>query len=137
MMTIRFANVDYKKLREELIQLPGLKERVQKVVDVVMPSGLFKSPDTVAFAVETMLAKFLMADKYEPDHKFAGKITLVRAQQGSGREEELGNDYGVAAVSDEHQIFVVGGDHDSFVQGESSSKTVEIINQAITETNNN
>ncbi|GMR51168.1 hypothetical protein PMAYCL1PPCAC_21363, partial [Pristionchus mayeri] len=131
MMTIRFANVDYKKFRDELIALPSFKARIQKVVDIVMPSGLFKNPNTVAVAVESMHSKFLMADKYKPEGKFAGKTYLVRAQKGAGHEEELGQDYGVAAVSDDSQVFVVDGDHDTFVQGEPSVKTVAIINELV------
>ncbi|GMT36007.1 hypothetical protein PFISCL1PPCAC_27304 [Pristionchus fissidentatus] len=132
-MTLRFANVDYKKFRVELLQQPGFKARVQKVVDTVMQTGLFKSSATVAFACEAMHSKFLMADKYKPDGKFAGKITLIRAEQGAAREEDVGQDYGVSAVSDDHQVFVVEGDHDTFVQGRTSAKTVEIINQLIEE----
>lgn len=36
-----------------------------QVVDTVMTTGLFKSPETIAFACEAMRSKFLMADKYE------------------------------------------------------------------------
>ncbi|CAI2347157.1 unnamed protein product [Caenorhabditis sp. 36 PRJEB53466] len=130
-MTLRFANVDYKKFRVELLQQPGFKARVQKVVDTVMTTGLFKSPETVAFACEAMHAKFLMADKYKPERKFNGHITLIRAEQGAAREEDVGRDYGISQVSDESNVFVVEGDHDTFVQGKSSAKTVSIINELI------
>lgn len=30
-----------------------------------MTTGLFKSPETIAFACEAMRSKFLMADKYK------------------------------------------------------------------------
>ncbi|WKY15735.1 hypothetical protein Q1695_000877 [Nippostrongylus brasiliensis] len=133
-MTLRFANVDYKKFRVELLQQPGFKARIQKVVDTVMTTGLFKSPETIAFACEAMRSKFLMADKYKPDHKFAGEITLVRAEQGAAREEDVGTDYGISQVSDESKVYVVEGDHDTFVQGKSSAKTVAIINELIMET---
>lgn len=62
-MTLRFANVDYKKFRVEMLQLSGFKERIQKVVDTTMKTGFFKSADTVAFACEAMRHKFLMADQ--------------------------------------------------------------------------
>ncbi|VDP18356.1 unnamed protein product [Heligmosomoides polygyrus] len=133
-MTLRFANVDYKKFRVELLQQPGFKARIQKVVDTVMTTGLFKSPETIAFACEAMRSKFLMADKYKPEHKFVGEITLVRAEQGAAREEDVGTDYGISQVSDESKVYVVEGDHDTFVQGKSSAKTVAIINELILET---
>lgn len=130
-MTLRFANVDYKKFRVELLQQSGFKARVQKVVDTVMTTGLFKSPETVAFACEAMHSKFLMADKYKPERRFNGLITLIRAEQGAAREEDVGQDYGISQVSDESKVYVVEGDHDTFVQGKSSSKTVAIINNLI------
>uniref|UniRef100_A0AC35TUX3 Carrier domain-containing protein n=1 Tax=Rhabditophanes sp. KR3021 TaxID=114890 RepID=A0AC35TUX3_9BILA len=132
-MTLRFANVDYKKFRVELLQLPGFKARMQKVVETVMTTGLFKNPDTIQFACEAMRSKFLMADKYKPERKFAGLITLIRAEQGAAREEDVGQDYGISQVSDESKVFVVEGDHDTFVQGKTSVKTVEIINNLVTE----
>uniref|UniRef100_A0A0N4ZTR7 Fatty acid synthase n=1 Tax=Parastrongyloides trichosuri TaxID=131310 RepID=A0A0N4ZTR7_PARTI len=136
-LTFRFANVDYKKYRMELLQLPSFKARIQKVVDTVMTTGLFKSPETIQFACEAMHAKFLMADKYKPSRKFNGHITLIRAEQGAAREEDVGADYGISQVSKDSQVFVVSGDHDTFVQGKNSIKTVELINNLVEESNKN
>ncbi|VDK49826.1 unnamed protein product [Gongylonema pulchrum] len=63
-------------------------------------------------------------------------ITLIRAEQGAAREEDVGSDYGISQVSDEHQVYIVEGDHDSFVQGKTSAKTVSIINDLIAESYN-
>uniref|UniRef100_A0A915D6Q3 Fatty acid synthase n=1 Tax=Ditylenchus dipsaci TaxID=166011 RepID=A0A915D6Q3_9BILA len=127
-MTLRFANVDYKKFRVEMLQLSGFKERVKKVVDTTMKTGFFKSADTVAFACEAMRSKFLMADKYKPQRMFKGHITLIRAEQGAAREEDVGRDYGISKVSETSQVCVVTGDHDSIVQGKRHADTVKIIN---------
>ncbi|KHN72457.1 Fatty acid synthase [Toxocara canis] len=132
-MTLRFANVDYKKFRVELLQQAGFKARVQKVVDTVMTTGLFKSADTIDFACCAMRSKFVMADKYKPERKFKGLITLIRAEQGAARDEDVGQDYGISQVSDESKVYIVEGDHDSFVQGKTSAKTVSIINELIAE----
>nr|AXS78290.1 fatty acid synthase [Anisakis simplex] len=132
-MTLRFANVDYKKFRVELLQQAGFKARVQKVVDTVMTTGLFKSAETIDFACCAMRSKFVMADKYKPERKFKGVITLIRAEQGAAREEDVGKDYGISQVSDESKVYIVEGDHDSFVQGKTSVKTVSIINELIGE----
>uniref|UniRef100_A0A913I721 Fatty acid synthase n=1 Tax=Strongyloides stercoralis TaxID=6248 RepID=A0A913I721_STRER len=130
-LTFRFANVDYKKYRIELLQLPSFKARVQKVVDTVMTTGLFKSPETIEFACKAMRSKFLMADKYRPIKKFNGHITLIKAEQGAAREEDVGSDYGISQVSIDSQVYVVEGDHDTFVQGKNSIKTSELINTLI------
>ncbi|VDK57147.1 unnamed protein product, partial [Cylicostephanus goldi] len=45
-----------------------------------------------------------------------------------------GHDYGISQVSDDSKVFVVEGDHDTFVQGKSSAKTVAIINELIKDT---
>uniref|UniRef100_A0A1I8BMW0 Fatty acid synthase n=1 Tax=Meloidogyne hapla TaxID=6305 RepID=A0A1I8BMW0_MELHA len=130
-MTLRFANVDYKKFRVELIQLSTFRERLQKVVDTVMNTGLFQMPDTVAFACEAMRFKFLMADKYKPTEKFKGHITLIRAEQGAAREEDVGKDYGISQVSESSNVYLVSGDHDSIVQGRKHVDTAAIINAII------
>jgi fatty acid synthase len=130
-MTLRFANVDYKKFRVEMLQLAGFKARVQKVVDTVMKTGFFKNAETVAYACEAMRAKFLMADKYKPQRKFKGHITLIRAEQGAAREDDVGRDYGISQVSDSSDVRTVAGDHDSIVQGKKAPDTIKIINEII------
>ncbi|KAK6765331.1 hypothetical protein RB195_025310 [Necator americanus] len=47
-------NVDYKKFRVELLQQLGFKARIQTVVDSVMTTDPFKSPETFAFACEAI-----------------------------------------------------------------------------------
>lgn len=37
--------------------------------------------------------------RYKPERKFKGHITLVRAEQGAAREEDVGKDYGVSQVN--------------------------------------
>uniref|UniRef100_A0A0N5ABV4 Fatty acid synthase n=1 Tax=Syphacia muris TaxID=451379 RepID=A0A0N5ABV4_9BILA len=133
-MTLRFANVDYKKFRVELLQQAGFSARVQKVVETVMTTGLFRSAETIEFACRAMRSKFVMADKYKPSRRFKGLLTLIRAEQGAAREEDVGQDYGISEVSDDSKVFIVEGDHDSIVQGKNSAKTVSLINELIAET---
>jgi len=42
--------------------------------------------------------------RYKPDKKFHGLITLIRAEQGAAREEDVGQDYGISQVSDESKV---------------------------------
>lgn len=81
----------------------------------------------------TLFTLFIYLFRYKPKSKFAGRITLLRAEQGAAREEDVGQDYGIGEVSDDPKVFVVEGDHDTFVQGKSSLKTVGIINKLILE----
>lgn len=37
--------------------------------------------------------------RYKPARKFKGLITLIRAEQGAAREEDVGRDYGLSAVT--------------------------------------
>ncbi|KAL3097970.1 hypothetical protein niasHT_027515 [Heterodera trifolii] len=130
-MTLRFANVDYKRFRVEMLQLPSFKERLQRVVDTVMGTGLFQRSDTIAFAVDAMRHKFVMADKYKPKETFKGHITLVRAEQGAAREEDVGKDYGIGQVAESITVHLVNGDHDSIVQGKKHIDTAAIINAVL------
>lgn len=36
--------------------------------------------------------------RYKPERKFKGLITLIRAEQGAAREEDVGSDYGISQV---------------------------------------
>ncbi|KAI6240983.1 CBR-FASN-1 protein [Aphelenchoides fujianensis] len=81
-MTLRFANVDYRDLNGDA-QLPTYKARINK------------APDRCV-RVRGDALEFLMADKYKPDKKFHGHITLVRAEHGAAREEDVGRDYGIS-----------------------------------------
>jgi fatty acid synthase len=62
--TLRFANIDYRKMRMELLSQPGWKARVACVVQHVMATGMFKSAETLIWACDALRAKFLCADKY-------------------------------------------------------------------------
>uniref|UniRef100_A0A914QBL6 Uncharacterized protein n=1 Tax=Panagrolaimus davidi TaxID=227884 RepID=A0A914QBL6_9BILA len=99
-----------------------------------MQTGFFKDAETVSFACDAMRRKFLMADKYKPQRMFKGHITLIRAEQGAAREEDVGHDYGISQVSESSDVRMVSGDHDSIVQGKKSPDTVKIINEIILNT---
>lgn len=36
--------------------------------------------------------------RYKPERKFKGLVTLIRAEQGAAREEDVGPDYGISQV---------------------------------------
>lgn len=118
-LTLRFAAIDYPKLRMELIAAPGWKARTTICVRHVMETGIFKSAETAEWTFDSLRSKFLCADRsalalsfyahlsptsyepscrYKPLHKFQGNCTLIRAEQGAAREEDVGKDYGLSSV---------------------------------------
>jgi len=131
--TMRIVPVDYEQLRKELLALPNYQARVNVVVQRVMASGLPVKSTDIAFAAESLCKKIAAADKYDPKKKFRGDITLIRAEIGTAREEDVGRDYHLHEVTD-HQVnvHVVSGDHDTFVQGKSSDTTASIITNILT-----
>jgi fatty acid synthase len=63
-LTVRFtANLDYRKMRMECMQAPGWKQRRDIAVRNIMQSNLFKSSETVEWACDALISKFLCADK--------------------------------------------------------------------------
>lgn len=42
--------------------------------------------------------------RYKPGRKFNGHITLIRAEQGAAREEDVGRDYGISQVSEDSDV---------------------------------
>ena len=79
---------------------------------------------------------------------FQGHITLIRAEQGAAREEDVGRDYGIGQVgemtkenghnkmdllkvAESSTVHLVSGDHDSIVQGRKHIDTAAIINAVI------
>jgi len=97
-----------------------------------MATGMFKSAETLIWACDALRAKFLCADKYTPQHKFNGNCTLIRAEQGAAREEDVGRDYGLSeSVTGRCDVHVVEGDHDTFVQGDTHLKTSQILQEIV------
>jgi fatty acid synthase len=125
---MRIVPVDYEQLRKELFALPNYRARANVVVQKVMSSGLPVKAADVEFAAESLCKKIAAADKYDPKKKFKGDITLIRAEIGTAREEDVGKDYHLHEVTDSQvHVHVVSGDHDTFVQGKSSDTTASII----------
>uniref|UniRef100_A0A914CJ02 Fatty acid synthase n=1 Tax=Acrobeloides nanus TaxID=290746 RepID=A0A914CJ02_9BILA len=132
-VAIRCANVNYKKFRNELMQMPDFQERVQKVVDVVMEMGLIRDPESIEFGCEALRAKFIIGDKYYPTRNFKGNVTLIRSSQPIaflGVNNTLGEDYGLSQVADKVDVHIVDGDHDSIVQGQAN-ETAALIRDVI------
>jgi fatty acid synthase len=128
-LTVRFAPIDYRRMRMEILQQPGWKQRMAIATKAMMDTGLFKSSETVEWACESLISKFLCADKYNPTYKFEGDVSLIRASWEAGaREEDVGRDYGLStSVTGRCDVHVVDGDHDAIVQGECYMTTSKLL----------
>uniref|UniRef100_A0A915IQV4 oleoyl-[acyl-carrier-protein] hydrolase n=1 Tax=Romanomermis culicivorax TaxID=13658 RepID=A0A915IQV4_ROMCU len=144
--TLRFApKTDYKQFRARLVGAQTFDQRVNLVVEHLMATGLFKAQDTIIIlrAVHKKAKCFdiylLIDDEsadletYEPQRKFDGNVTLIRAEVGSAKEEDVGRDYGLSEVTTGTvDVHVVPGDHDTFIHGPSAQITADIIGKALT-----
>jgi len=130
--TMRIVPVDYEQYRKELFALPNYRARLDTVVKKVLSSGLPVKAADVEFACDALVKRINAADKYDPKKKFHGDITLIRAEVGTAREEDVGRDYSLNEVTDgKVHVHVVNGDHDTFVQGRGSDTTASIISSVL------
>ncbi|KRX40198.1 Fatty acid synthase [Trichinella murrelli] len=128
----RFSQADYKLLRHQLITLPSWEERVSLVTEKIMEGGLFKDPEIVSFALNSLRQKFLAADRYSPTRTFRGDVTLVRSEDTIVRSEDIGNYYGLQeVVTGKVLLHIVEGDHYSFIHETGVDKTAAIITETI------
>lgn len=102
-VTMRYINIDYKRLREELLQLDSWKTRVNHAVNKLISNNnqLQNDRQVLEYAANALVDKFKAADKYRPQEKkqkFAGKVTLIRAENGALKTSEYGEDYGLKQV---------------------------------------
>uniref|UniRef100_A0A5S6QNC3 Fatty acid synthase n=1 Tax=Trichuris muris TaxID=70415 RepID=A0A5S6QNC3_TRIMR len=128
----RFAEIDYRALREQLVNLPSWEERVNLTKERLMEAGSFKDSESIEFGVNSLRQKFLVADRYKPTRKFQGDATLVKSSKAATRPEDVGNDYGLKEViSGNVFVHVVNGDHYSFIHEDGVEQTVSIVTDVL------
>lgn len=102
-VTMRYINIDYKRLRDELLQLDSWKTRVNHAVDKLISGSdqLKNDREILEYAANTLIQKFKAADKYRPKEKkgkYTEKVTLIRAEHGALKTAVYGDDYGLKQV---------------------------------------
>lgn len=97
------SNVEKKcfcfQLLEVLLPLKDLEARVNAAVDLITEIHTNINREALSFAATSFYHKLKAADKYIPDSKYHGNVTLMRAKSHNEYEEGLGRDYKLSEVS--------------------------------------
>ncbi|XP_037348616.1 fatty acid synthase [Talpa occidentalis] len=121
-------------VREALLQLRSLEERVAAAVDIIAQSHGGLDRRELSFAALSFYRKLRAADAYAPRATYHGNVTLLRAKTGGARGEGLGADYNLSQVCDGHvSVHVIEGDHRTLLEGSGLESILSIIHSSLAE----
>lgn len=131
---LQFTQIDYLKVKSELLKLTSWNERASHAADILMKTGKFKRQQEVVTAAEFFHKLLLASFLYAPTSKYNGRVTLVRALENTNASDKLGKDYGLEQVCrGTLKVHVVEGDHDTFILGSNADKCAKIINTVLSQ----
>ncbi|NWU85061.1 FAS synthase, partial [Onychorhynchus coronatus] len=130
----QFTGTEYNKLLEVLLPLKDLEARVNAAVDLITEIHTNINREALSFAATSFYHKLKAADKYIPDSKYHGNVTLMRAKSHNEYEEGLGRDYKLSEVCDgKVSVHVVEGDHRTLLEGVGVESIIGIIHSSLAE----
>ncbi|XP_007434239.1 fatty acid synthase [Python bivittatus] len=130
----QFSGMEYNKLLEILLPLPNLEARANTAADLITQNHKDISHEALTFAAVSFYHKLKAADKYVPECKYHGNVTLLKAKTHNEYGEGLGGDYKLSEVCD-GKVFVhaVEGDHRTVLEGEGVESIIGIIHSSLAE----
>uniref|UniRef100_A0A8C3MMS5 Fatty acid synthase n=1 Tax=Geospiza parvula TaxID=87175 RepID=A0A8C3MMS5_GEOPR len=130
----QFTGTEHNKLLEVLLPLKDLQARVNAAVDLITKIHTNINREALIFAATSFYHKLKAADKYIPDSKYHGNVTLMRAKSRNEYEEGLGRDYKLSEVCDgKVSVHVVEGDHRTLLEGDGVESIIGIIHSSLAE----
>uniref|UniRef100_A0A8D2NBI8 Fatty acid synthase n=1 Tax=Zonotrichia albicollis TaxID=44394 RepID=A0A8D2NBI8_ZONAL len=130
----QFTGIEHNKLLEVLLPLKDLQARVNAAVDLITEIHTNINREALSFAATSFYHKLKAADKYIPDSKYHGNVTLMRAKSRNEYEEGLGKDYKLSEVCDgKVSVHVVEGDHRTLLEGDGVESIIGIIHSSLAE----
>jgi len=124
---MQFLTFEYLKLREEMLKLPSLTERINLTAKLLQPTLSHVPVEDIKEAAVSFYKKLVAVDKYEPKSKYGGKVVLIKALSNRSTKV-LGEDYSLSAVCKEKvEVHGVKGNHRSFIQVPGVEKVATII----------
>ncbi|KAM9371273.1 fatty acid synthase [Phaethornis superciliosus] len=130
----QFTGIEYNKLLEILLPLKDLEARVNAAADLITQVHKHINREALCFAATSFYHKLKAADKYIPESKYHGNVTLVRAKSHNEYEEGLGGDYRLSEVCDgKVSVHVVEGDHRTMLEGNGAESIIGIIHSSLAE----
>ncbi|NXR52975.1 FAS synthase, partial [Hippolais icterina] len=130
----QFTGTEYNKLLEVLLPQKDLTARVNAAVDLITEIHTNINREALSFAATSFYHKLKAADKYIPDSKYHGNVTLMRAKSHNEYEEGLGKDYKLSEVCDgKVSVHVIEGDHRTLLEGNGVESIIGIIHSSLAE----
>ncbi|NXK65451.1 FAS synthase, partial [Sylvietta virens] len=130
----QFTGTEYNKLLEVLLPLKDLEARVNAAVDLITEIHTNINREALSFAATSFYHKLKAADKYIPDSKYHGNVTLMRAKSHNEYEEGLGRDYKLSEVCDgKVSVHIIEGDHRTLLEGDGVESIIGIIHSSLAE----
>uniref|UniRef100_A0A8V5HEL3 Fatty acid synthase n=1 Tax=Melopsittacus undulatus TaxID=13146 RepID=A0A8V5HEL3_MELUD len=130
----QFTGIEYNKLLEVLLPLKDLEARVNAAADLITQTHANINREALSFAAASFYHKLKAADKYIPESKYHGNVTLMRAKSHSEYEEGLGGDYRLSEVCDgKVSVHVIEGDHRTLLEGDGVESIIGIIHSSLAE----
>ncbi|NXG58624.1 FAS synthase, partial [Hemiprocne comata] len=130
----QFTVIEYNKLVEILLPLKDLEARANAAADLITQVHTQINREALNFAAASFFHKLKAADKYVPEFKYHGNVTLMRANSRNEYEEGLGEDYRLSEVCDgKVSVHVVEGDHHTLLEGDGVESIIGIIHSSLAE----
>ncbi|XP_040386345.1 fatty acid synthase [Cygnus olor] len=130
----QFTGIEYNKLLEILLPLKDLEARVNAAADLITQIHRNINREALSFAAASFYHKLKAADKYIPESKYHGNVTLMRAKTHNEYEEGLGGDYRLSEVCDgKVSVHVIEGDHRTLLEGDGVESIIGIIHSSLAE----
>ncbi|NXP54355.1 FAS synthase, partial [Heliornis fulica] len=130
----QFTGIEYNKVLEVLLPLKDLEARVNATADLITQIHKTINREALSFAASSFYYKLKAADKYIPEAKYHGNVTLMRAKSHSDYEEGLGGDYRLSEVCDGKVfVHVIEGDHRTLLEGDGVESIIGIIHSSLAE----
>uniref|UniRef100_A0A8C6ZHS1 Fatty acid synthase n=1 Tax=Nothoprocta perdicaria TaxID=30464 RepID=A0A8C6ZHS1_NOTPE len=130
----QFTGIEYNKLLEILLPLKDLEARVNAAADLITQIYKNINREALSFAAASFYHKLKAADKYIPESKYHGNVTLMRAKTHNEYEEGLGGDYRLSEVCDgKVSVHVIEGDHRTLLEGDGVESIIGIIHSSLAE----
>ncbi|KAG8507553.1 Fatty acid synthase [Galemys pyrenaicus] len=129
-----FTNAENCRVREALLPLPSLDERVAAAVDLITQNHQGLARRELSFAALSFYHKLRAAEQYSPRATYHGNVTLLRAKTGGAYGEDLGADYNLSQVCDgKVSVHVIEGDHRTLLEGRGLESILSIIHSSLAE----
>lgn len=128
----QYAPVDKVKLLKALQAETSMDKQVEMTAGAISEANPALSKDAVAAFITCFMALLRMGEQYKVASRLRSNVHLIRAKTVDEMAKSLGDDFSLRDIFDgQVTLSWVDGDHETFLQNESSVETANIITKAL------